>query len=32
MIKYATIEYVVGGRAPIGTRTPTIFVDKKSTM
>lgn len=25
MIKCAIIEYVVGGRAPIGARLPTIF-------
>ena len=32
IIKYAIIEYVVGGRAPIGARLPTIFEDKKSTV
>ena len=32
IIKYAIIEYVVGFRVPIGTRTPTIFEDKKSTV
>ena len=32
MIKYAIIELVVGLRAPIGARTPTIFEDKKSTV
>ena len=32
MTKYAIIDLVVGLRVPIGTRTPTIFEDKKSTV
>ena len=32
MINYAIIELVVGLRVPIGTRTPIIFEDKKSTL
>ena len=32
MTKYAIIELVVGLRVPIGTRTPTTFVNKKHHM